>query len=329
MDKNDILKFLYESKGEYISGQVICDALGVSRTAVWKHIKELKEEGYEISCVTKRGYKINYTPNIITEFEVKNNLIKEGLDYKILIYNSVLSTNNLAKQFANEGTEDKTVIISNEQTKGRGRFNRSFFSKKDCGIFMSLILRPKLSPSKISLITVAAAVAVCKAIESLYPLKPQIKWTNDILINGKKVCGILTELATEAESDLTQFIVLGIGINVNNTVEDFPEEIKNSSTSLKIEGNVDINRSVIISKILHELDKLIENNYFLKNKELLIEEYKNRLCMLGKKITIIRGDEKINALALDVNQNAALIVKYENGEIEAISSGEISIKLNV
>jgi len=328
LNQNDILKLLCEGNGEYISGQVICSALGVSRTAVWKQINKLKDAGYEISSTTNRGYKLNNSPDIISRFEVQSKLKEEGLDYKVLVYNSVLSTNNIAKHLANEGLQGKTVILSNEQTKGRGRFNRSFYSKKSCGIYMSVILRPKLTPSKTNLITIVAAIAVCKAIESLYPIKPQIKWTNDILINGKKVCGILTELATEAESDLTQFVVLGIGINVNNNIEDFPQEIRDISTSLKMESGKNINRSRLIAKIILELDKLIENFYFLKNQAELIEQYKSYLCMLGENITIIRGETKINAKALDINKNAALVVQYDNGKIETINSGEISVKLN-
>ena len=321
--KNRILELLEQNRGESISGEHIAGILGISRNAVWKSIKELQKEGYNIFAVTNKGYCLSDENDIISLPGIKPFLSLQSQPYadKIHIYKSLESTNKTAKEMAVAGAGHGTVIISDSQTMGRGRYSRNFFSPSG-GLYMSLILRPEvLHFENPTFVTAFAAVSVCEAIESISQRSPKIKWVNDIFIDGKKVCGILTEAVTDFESGSLDWVVLGIGINVYTRWEEFPGDLQSLATSIypgeKMYGIRNKLSAEIINRILGFKTSPKEREIF--------EKYKKRLMMPEKEITIIQNQMEYRATVLDIDSVGHLIVKNEKGEVVTLSSGEIRI----
>lgn len=323
--KNRILELLEQHKGESISGERIAGMLDISRNAVWKAIKELQKDGYTIDAVTNKGYCLSDDNDIVSIQGIKPFLSEKGRLYedKIRIYKSLESTNKTAKEMAIAGALHGTVIISDSQTRGRGRYSRSFFSPSGGGLYMSIVLRPEImhfqNPTSV---TAFAAVSVCDAIEVISDKTPEIKWVNDVLIDGKKVCGILTEAITDFESGRLEWIVLGIGINVYTRAEDFPEELRSLASSVfpdeKVPG--------VRNKLAAELINRILGFERLPGETELFERYKKRLMMLGSKVTVMQGQTEYTATAADIDSAGHLIVEKENGEKCILSSGEIRVR---
>lgn len=322
--KNRILELLEQQRGESISGEHLAEILSISRNAVWKAVKELQKEGYHIVAVTNKGYCLSDENDIVSIPGIKPFLSEKTQPYanKIQVYKSLESTNKTAKEMAVAGAEHGTVIISDCQTMGRGRYSRNFFSPSGGGLYMSIVLRPEaLHFKNPTSVTAFAAVSVCEAIESISKKVPNIKWVNDIFLNGKKVCGILTEAVTDFESGGLDWIVLGIGINVYIRAEDFPGDLQSLATSIypdeRIPGVRNKLSAEIINRILGFETSPSETEIF--------EKYKKRLMMLGKKITVNQNQMEYRATAIDVDSVGHLIVKNENGEIITLSTGEIRI----
>ena len=322
--KNRILELLEQQRGESISGEHLAEILSISRNAVWKAVKELQKEGYHIVAVTNKGYCLSDENDIVSIPGIKPFLSEKNQPYanKIHIYKSLESTNKTAKEMAVAGAEHGTVIISDCQTMGRGRYSRNFFSPSGGGLYMSIVLRPEVLHFKNpTSVTAFAAVSVCEAIESISKKVPNIKWVNDIFLNGKKVCGILTEAVTDFESGGLDWIVLGIGINVYIRAEDFPGDLQSLATSIypdeRIPGVRNKLSAEIINRILGFETSPSETEIF--------EKYKKRLMMLGKEITVNQNQTEYKATAIDVDSVGHLIVKNENGEIITLSTGEIRI----
>lgn len=327
MIKESVLDKLINSKTEYISGEKISRQLNVSRTAVCKAIKALRQQGYNIESSTKKGYRFLDSPDILSEYEIRRYLNSDIIGKKIVVHESIDSTNRAAKELAEQGAPEGTVIIANEQTSGKGRFSRSFFSPPDKGIWMTVILRPLVEPSKATIFTVIAALAVNNAVQKLYGSRLQIKWTNDLLFNYKKVSGILTEMNIEAETNTVQYVVIGIGINVSTKKEDFPKELKDNATSLLQATKKAQKRAKLAATILNELEALYKDSFYLKNKSLLLALYRNDLCMLGKEVRLIQGNSQSIVTAVDIDKNGALIVRKGDKSIATVNSGEVSLKL--
>lgn len=319
--KSKIVEILKE-KNDYVSGEEMSNLLGVSRTAVWKTISRLKEEGYVIEAVTNKGYYLKQSPDLLTEEEISPTLKTRYIGRKIYHYKQVDSTNKEAKKLAIDGAAEGSIVISEEQTAGKGRLGRTWASPYGLGIWMSLILRPQITPVEVSKITLIAALAVSKTIQKVTGLKAEIKWPNDILINKKKVCGILTEMS--AEMDKINYIILGIGLNVNT--EEFPEEIAHKATSLKIEGKKSYDRKELTQELLFE----IENYYRLFTKQetvdKLLEEYKACCVTLNKEVKIIRNGIEYIGKAVGLTENGELLVEKEDGELIHVFSGEVSVR---
>lgn len=321
--KNRILELLEQQRGESISGEHLAGILNISRNAVWKAVKELQKEGYHIVAATNKGYCLSEENDILSIPGIKPFLSEKSLPYadRIQIYKSLESTNKTAKELAVAGAAHGTVIISDCQTMGRGRYSRHFFSPSG-GLYMSLVLRPEgLHFENPTAVTAFAAVSVCEAIESISEKTPQIKWVNDILIDGKKVCGILTEAVTDFESGGLDWVVLGIGVNVSIPTEEFPGDLQSIATSLypdeKMPGVRKKLSAEIMNRILGFETPPSETEVF--------EKYKKRLMMLGKEITVIQNQMEYRATAVDVDSGGHLIVKNENSEIITLYSGEIRI----
>ena len=320
--KNELLNRLFEANGQPVSGQEIADQFGLSRTAIWKYVKELEEEGYEIGTIRKKGYYLITTPDKVNEANVKKYLTTKKYGQSIHYVDVCTSTQLIAHEEEQNGVPDGTVVISEEQTAGKGRMSRPWNSAARKGIWMSVIARPLLTPQQAPQMTLVAAVAVTRAIHKVTGLDPTIKWPNDILINGKKVTGILTEL--KADPDSVQAVILGIGINVNQEKEDFPEELQPIAASLRMIVGKPVNRAELIAKTLEFLElytELYETHGFGPIK-LLWEGYSNTT---GKRIRAIMLNETIEGTALGISDEGVLELKLDDGTIRGIYSADIQL----
>ena len=318
--KEQVLKFLKEQK-EYISGEEISQKLGVSRTAVWKNIKKLQAEGYVIESSTKKGYKLVDIPNVITKEEVMEGLNIGIFSKNVRYFEEVDSTNLMAKRLAREGAPEGTVVVADKQNTGRGRLGRNWTSPSGVGIWMSLILKPALMPQKASQITLTAGLSMCEAIKKVTGLPAKIKWPNDIVINGKKVCGILTEMS--AEMDRINYIVVGIGVNVNN--KTFPENLPYAS-SLALEGKREYTRKEIIQQFLIQFEKDYATYISDQSLKHLIQRYSQNCITLNNKVKIIEQDRERVAFAKGITEDGALKLINENNEEEIVFAGEVSVR---
>lgn len=317
--RDKVIKAILDSGKEFVSGEELSKELGISRTAVWKHINALKEEGYSIESVNKKGYRLLDSPNdLLNPQNIYHNLRTDIVGQNIIHFNTLESTNDYLKQVGNDVVEG-TVVISEEQTKGKGRLGRAWESKVGDGIWMSIILKPDIMPYKAPFITLIAGASVVKALNNL-GVNAQIKWPNDIIINNKKICGILTELSAEIER--INYVVLGIGMNVKN--EDFDSELKNKATSLHKEG-YELYRVDIVKEIFYQFE-LLYKKYLDNDKEEVLKICRDNSAILNKEIYIIRNDEKELVKCIDVNEEGNLLVKNSSGQVKEIISGEVSIR---
>lgn len=315
-----VLKLLKETNG-YLSGEELGKKLNVSRTAVWKAISKLKEEGYEIEAVTNKGYRLIHEGDILNESEIKQNLNTKYLGQKVCCYDEVDSTNNVARKLALEGYPQGTIVLTKRQNAGKGRMGKIWNSPESGGIWMSMILMPHMQPKEAPLFTLTAGLCVCKAIRKITGLNAEIKWPNDILIKGKKICGILTEM--NAEMEKINFIIIGIGINVN--IDCFPEELSNVATSLEIESKRKWKRKEIIKELLIEFEKYYELYQQNNDFTIFLDDYKKLCVTIGKNVHVF-AKEAFDGKAIDVTKEGELIVEKENGEITVVFSGEVSIR---
>jgi BirA family biotin operon repressor/biotin-[acetyl-CoA-carboxylase] ligase len=319
--KNGILDTL-KQHNEYVSGEELSKIFNVSRTAIWKHINELRKDGYTIESSSKKGYKLMTTPDLLDKREIK---IPEGqlLGCEIIHFDEIDSTNNYAKRIANEGCQHGTVVIAEKQLIGRGRVGREWKSNNSEGLWFSIILRPALEPEEVQLITLAASVAVVEAIQETQGIVCGIKWPNDIILNNCKLGGILTELS--AELGHINYIVVGIGINVNQDLDKFDDEIKKIATSLKIHLHRQVSRVEILSGILTKFEKIYN---FLINGDThaIIDRWSRLSVTIGKEVKIIIKNIEYYGLAQSITSDGKLIVKCNDGETREISAGEIQIR---
>lgn len=319
--KNKILKMLKENNDDFISGEKISASFNMTRAGIWKHINTLKEEGYIIESIPRRGYKLILSPNILSYEELEVYLDTDFIGRDIKYFQSIDSTNKRAKELASD-LEEGTVLISEEQTGGRGRLGRDWISPKNKGIWMSIVLKPEIDLTKTSRLTLVGAAAVLKALEKIN-INAQVKWPNDILINGKKVCGILTEISGEV--NMLDYIIMGIGVNVNLDESDIPKDLKDKASSIKIEEGKEIDRRRLAGSILNEFEKLYIDFKEDGDIEAIVELLKDNSILTGKRVRIINGDKTRNGIVRDLNRMGELVVEFEDG-IENIISGEVSIR---
>ncbi len=320
--KQQILEILEANKGNYINGALMAKKLFVSRNAIWKNINQLKHEGYNINAVRNLGYCLENSNDILSVESITPNLLHKAKSFTLDVSKTVTSTNTLAKKKAIEGADEGTVILATEQTEGRGRMGRVFYSPASTGLYLSIILRPKLSLEDSLLITTSCAVAVAQAIEKLTKKDVQIKWVNDLFMNGRKVCGILTEASLDLENGGLQYAVVGIGVNV--ITKDFPDDLKSTAGSIyqeKPEGKpiMSFLAAEILNSISHIMDDLTSRSY--------LTEYKKRSFLIGKDIFVLRGNDRQGAKAIDIDDRARLVVEYPDNTREALSSGEVSVRI--
>lgn len=318
--KAEVLAALKEADG-YVSGQALCDALGVSRTAIWKDMKKLKEQGYEIASVPNKGYCLLSAPDVISENELRSIWKAKWAGSEIHFFEKIDSTNTQAKRFAESGSAHGTLVVAEQQETGRGRRGRNWESPSGEGIFMTLLLCPDLIPVQAPMLTLVAALAVAATIRKKLDLPAEIKWPNDIVIGGKKICGILTEMS--AEIDYINYVVIGIGINVHNRY--FPEEIAQMATSLYLEGGNQVNRASLIEAIWEEFEGYYEQ--FTKSGDLheLKNEYNSLLANMGKQVKVLDPREPFEGKAMGINEKGELIVDTWEAR-KLVSTGEVSVR---
>ena len=321
--KYDVLHILKENTHTFVSGQLISDKLGVSRTAIWKYINNLKKEGYVIDSSSKKGYKLLDSPDILSFEEVEKYLTTNYIGKKIIHFEKLDSTNNKAKELASNGEPHGALVIAEEQVGGRGRLGRAWCSPKYKGIWLSMILKPDINPMQIPKITQIAAAAVINSLKN-FKIEATIKWPNDIIINGKKICGILTEM--NAEMNKVHYVVLGMGINANLDKDDFEKDMLDKATSIKIETGTALDRKSFLGNLINEFEYLYGEFDKTQSIESSIKICRNNSAVIGKTIRIIRGKNETFAKALNLDENGGLIVQYEDGTHENLISGEISIR---
>lgn len=320
---SDIISILHKASGQYVSGEYLSKCLGITRTAVWKRIGALKKEGYNIEASTRKGYRLVSPDLPYGKVAIQQHLNTRLFGRNMEFFRAIDSTNNYLKRLANEGAAEGTVVVADCQIQGRGRLGRNWVSEPGQGIWMSVLTRPWLHPNDVQIFTLAASAAVCNALDAFGISGMGIKWPNDIMIKGKKVCGILTELAAEAERVL--WVVTGIGINVNQL--SFPTEIESIATSLRLntaQGDV-LDRSRLAAMILNELEK-IYNKFIESGSEIIIDNWKRWNITLGRRVRLVFKGESLEANAYDILSDGRLVaIKDDGTKLEAVS-GEISLR---
>lgn len=321
--KKEVLKLLEGSRDRDLSGQDMAEQLGVTRAAVWKAVKSLKQEGYYVEAVNNRGYRLREDSDVLSVEGIRLHLPESYKDREIVVCKCVDSTNMEVKRRALEGAGEGLVVLAEQQTEGRGRRGRTFFSPSGSGIYMSVLFRPAPEFSQdVVLITTAASVAVCRAIRRILGEEPEIKWVNDVYLDGRKICGILTEAVSDFESGRIDTVVVGIGINYHVPEEGFPEELRETAGSV-CPDNHTIPRNILAAAVMKELYELYEG----LSEKTYMEDYRKWSNVLGKKVRFTSGTEWEYGTAVDIDENGGLIVQTEDGKNQILRTGEITLRL--
>lgn len=321
--RSKLLEAFSNAEGGFISGQKLSEYIGCSRTAVWKHIEDLRKEGYELEAVRRLGYRITKKPNKISDNEIKIGLKTRKMGHHVHFEETVTSTQKIAQTLANEGAEEGTIVVAEQQTNGRGRMARQWYSPSGTGIWMSLIIRPNIAVQATPQLTLLTAVAIVQAIEEITPLKPDIKWPNDILINGKKLVGILTEL--QAEADRVHSIIIGTGINVNQSITDFPEELHHVATSIHLETDKQWDRAQLIQEILLKFENLY-SLYLAQGFRPIKLLWEGYAVSLQKPITARTINGTVEGKAIGINDAGVLLIQTSDGSVKQIYSADIELQ---
>ena len=323
MNDDEVLRLLKGHSPGFVSGEAISRHLKLTRTAVWKRVRNLRTLGYVIEALPRLGYRLTQSPDLLLPSEISSLLRTKWMGKKIHYFNTIDSTNSTAYQLALKGAQEGEVVIGESQEKGRGRLGRKWVSPPFLNLYLSVILRPKIPPHQASLITLMAAVATADAIEKYARLTPSIKWPNDLLLRKRKVAGLLNEI--HSETDRIHFVILGMGINLNMDEEGFPREIRAKATSLKRETGRPISRKAFVSVLLEELERWY--GIFLKEGgSPLIKAWKARAQIEGKRVRVTSFGEVLTGRAVDVDSDGALILTTGDGERKRVVAGDIEYK---
>lgn len=319
--KAKILSMLRGADG-YISGQQLCEKFQVSRTAVWKVMEQLKAEGYQIEAVRNKGYHLEKSPDVMTKTELESLLDTEWAGHNIFYFPETDSTNTQAKRLGDEGAAHGTLAVAEKQTGGKGRRGRRWESPAGSSIYMSILLRPDILPSQAPMLTLVMAQSVAKAIQIYAGEEALIKWPNDIVVNGRKVCGILTEMSTEIQ--WINHVVIGAGINVNT--EDFPAEIAETATSLYLESGQYQKRAPLIAEVLRQFERYYGLFMDVGNLSGIQEEYNSLLVNFGREVRVLEPGHEYDGLAAGINEIGQLLIHREDGQVRKVYAGEVSVR---
>ncbi|HEX2985748.1 MAG TPA: biotin--[acetyl-CoA-carboxylase] ligase [Caproiciproducens sp.] len=318
--KKQILHFLRENGG-FVSGEELSEKMGVSRTAVWKYVKALREEGYGIESVTNRGYRLVSRPDIMTEEEIASGLNTKFLAKKIYCFKTIDSTNEEAKRQAMRGAPNGSLFVAERQTGGKGRLGRRWDSPAGEGLWFSVLLRPNVLPEQVSALTLLAGLATCEAARALTGCDIKIKWPNDLVSGNKKLCGILTEMTAEMER--VDFVVIGTGVNVNNT--EFPEELQKKATSLKVECGRSVSRSELLQAVLERMEYWLFRLYE-QGTEILLPAYRPLCISLNREVGFTRNGKPETGTAVDLTPEGELMILCHDGAVVPVCSGEVTVQ---
>lgn len=318
-----ILRLFREAGNNFVSGELISRELTVSRTAVWKHINGLRDAGYVIEAVPSRGYLLVSTPNILSEEEVREKLHGEIIGQRLICLPETASTNADAFRLAEDGAVEGTVVIADAQSGGKGRMGRVWSSPPGINLYCSVILRPSVKPHQAPQLTFLSAVAVARAIELTTALKPEIKWPNDILIHGRKVAGLLNEMSSE--TDGINFVILGIGVNLNMSAAQFPVDVRTPATSLLLEQGRPVSRAQFAAIMLNELDRLY-GDFLLYGFDPVRDEWQLRCNANGHEVSVSDGGaETLRGMFNGIDGDGAMLVRLPSGMVERILSGDVRV----
>lgn len=319
--KAEILKMLRRTDG-YLSGQQICDTFRVSRTAVWKAINQLKEEGYEIEAVRNKGYRITGCPDILSKEEIASHMDTAWAGRNVFFYDETDSTNTRAKAAGETGGSHGALFVADQQNAGKGRRGRTWQSPSGSSIYMSLLLRPKFDPAKAPMLTLLMAYSVAMALREEEDIQVRIKWPNDLVLNKKKICGILTEMS--AEIDYINYVVIGVGINVN--MESFPEGLRETATSLRLESGEQIRRAGLIAAVMKKFEEYYEQFCLTGDLSFLLDGYNQILVNRDRQVCVLEPGAQYQATALGINEKGELLVRREDGSLSRVFAGEVSVR---
>lgn len=324
MVRDDVLRALEEHRGECVSGGTLARELGVSRTAVWKAVTSLREMGFPIDSAAGEGYRLDAASDALSEAGIRMELRTQTLAQQLCVLPIVDSTNNYIKARAAD-LPDGFAAVADCQSAGRGRLGRAFLSPSGSGVYISILLRPAVPLDRIHLITAATAVAACDAIREIADFAPEIKWVNDVLMHGRKLCGILTEASVEAETGALAYVIVGIGFNVRTPAGGLPAEIRDIAGCLEDYAPHPVRRNALTAAFFNHLEEtcgLIERG----QTETLLARYRAQMHFFGQPITVIRGDTRTEAVAVGIDENGYLMIE-QNGRQSSLVAGEISIRL--
>ena len=321
---SQILTALRNTKERGVSGAELSERLGVTRAAIWSRIEELRSLGYDIEASPHFGYRLLSVPDVLHADDLRSRLPDvKVVGREIRVFQETSSTNDVVEKLARDGVKEGVVVFAETQTKGRGRLGRKWESPPGKGLWFSILLRPDLHPLATTQLTVAAATALSRAIRRHTNISPEIKWPNDILIKGKKVVGVLTELS--AELDHVKYVILGIGVDVNIDANEFPPELRKIATSLRIESGKVVNRAELAAAILRELD--FDYGRICRHKfEELSEEWEEQCTTIGNNITVHLGDRFITGRAESLDAEGALLVRTQHGRLERVIGGDVTVQ---
>lgn len=319
--KAEILMLLRE-RGDYVSGQELCRRFGVSRTAVWKAIGQLKREGYRIDAVQNRGYLLMEGQEVFNRHELESRMDTRWAGHPVVCYEVLESTNLQAKLDAENGAAQGTLVVADMQTAGRGRRGRAWSSPPGTNVYFTLILKPQLAPDKVSMLTPVMGLAAAEGIRRTCGLEPMIKWPNDIVLNGKKVCGILAEMSIER--DFVHYVVIGVGVNVS--LQEFPAEVADTATSLQKECGRSVSRAELVANIMRAFEEYYES--FLSSGDLsgLQARYSSLLVNNGREVRVLDPKGEYQGTAKGINELGELLVEREDGSVTAVYAGEVSVR---
>ena len=322
MSRDRVYQALAECTGEYLSGEELSRRLGITRAAVWKAVESLRQQGCTIEARTGRGYRLAEVEDALGRREIAAYLKEERPHWRA--EEQVDSTSSLCKRLAMEGAPDGTAVIADSQSAGRGRLGRDFQSPAGQGVYFSILWRPETAPEKLTCLPALGAVAACRAVETVCGVRPQIKWPNDLVLHGKKLGGILTEMAMESESGAVEYVVLGIGINVHQKKGDFAGDVADIASSLDAELRQKVSRPHLAAELLREMDRL--RREALDAPEAWLEEYRADCLTVGCEVQVVRAGHPLPATAMAIEDDYGLTVRYRDGTVETVRSGEVSVR---
>jgi BirA family biotin operon repressor/biotin-[acetyl-CoA-carboxylase] ligase len=318
-----ILRLFREAGRGFVSGELISRELKVSRTAIWKHINGLREAGYKIEAIPSRGYHLLSSPDILSLDEMRGKLSTTRIGRQLVCMAETASTNADAFRLAEDSAEEGTVVIADAQSGGKGRRGRVWSSPAGVNLYCSVVLRPAIMPHEAPQLTFLSAVAVARAIELTTALQPEIKWPNDLLIKGRKVAGLLNEMS--AETDRVNFVILGIGVNLNMTLAQFPDGLRTPATSLLLEQGGPVNRVQFAAAMLGELDRLYTD--FLRHGFGPVrDEWQQRCNANGREVVVSEAEvETVRGMFHGIDGDGAMLVRFTDGTVERILSGDVRV----